>query len=559
MADGHGEKGLFEVPIAGCNCGGKETKRKQTFKPYDQEQTYLFPAQLDDYVGRYHIARLVSMFIDNIDLSELIEEYKGGASAFNPSMLLKSWILGYIYRIYTCRPLQRALRENAAFMWISGNQRPDYHTLNNFRNRLKKDINTIFKEIVKVLLERDIIKGEDIFIDHTKMEANANRHKMVWKKSVKKRKAKIEEELNTLLRKIEKIQAEEGSRDSILETNKEKIKEALNGDVMIELIDKVNAKLKGNKISRDEASEQKKDIRRMKELLRQEIANNEKEAILGERSSYSRTDPDASAMLMKDEVLKPGYNEGIAVENGFVVAYGISQNAGDNVSFKEIVEEVKKNIGGEPGNIGADGAYGSEENLEYLEKEGIEGYVKYNTFHQEQTNKYYQDKIRQESFIYNKTTDSYKCPQGVDLKFVSIKENITATGFLQKLKVYAAQAEQCAGCPLKDKCTKGNNRTLSINENYNRLKQNARENLFSSKGISMRKRRGYNVETVFGDRKGNHKFRRYNLRGKENVAVESGLYYCMHNIKRLYFLLIKKAKKLMIIPQITMNVSTERI
>lgn len=111
----------------------------------------------------------------------MVEEYKGGSSAFHPKMLLKAWILGYLYRIYTCRPLGRTLCENAA-------------------------LKTIFRGVVKILLDRGIIQGEEIFIDHTRMEANSNRHKMVWGESVKKRKAKIEEELDVLKRKIEDIQ-----------------------------------------------------------------------------------------------------------------------------------------------------------------------------------------------------------------------------------------------------------------------------------------------------------------------------------------------------------------
>ena len=69
---------------------GKESKkqRRQRFKAYTQEQTYLFPDSLNDYIGPYHIARLVSTIIDQIDVSEIIKKYRGGASAYDPKMML---------------------------------------------------------------------------------------------------------------------------------------------------------------------------------------------------------------------------------------------------------------------------------------------------------------------------------------------------------------------------------------------------------------------------------------------------------------------------------------
>jgi transposase len=112
------EQSLFPMIVEANNheVAGTTHTRKQRFKPYDQQQTYLLPSRLDDYVGKYHIARLVSALIDHIDISCIIEGYKGGASAYDPRMLLKVWILGYLYKIYTVRPLERALTENVVFI-----------------------------------------------------------------------------------------------------------------------------------------------------------------------------------------------------------------------------------------------------------------------------------------------------------------------------------------------------------------------------------------------------------------------------------------------------------
>jgi len=140
-----------KVPV-GMEIQGKK-KRKAVFKPYSQNQQFLLPKNMDDFIGPGHIARLVSAIIDQMDVQFVIDTYKGGGtSSYDPRMMLKAWILGFITRTYSCRLVAKSLRENLAFIWISGNQTPDFHTLNNFRLRLKADMKKIFKHIVQYAL-----------------------------------------------------------------------------------------------------------------------------------------------------------------------------------------------------------------------------------------------------------------------------------------------------------------------------------------------------------------------------------------------------------------------
>jgi transposase len=128
-------------------------QKKVVFKKYDQEQSYLFPSSLDEYIGKFHIARIISHVIDKIDISHIVSSYKGGGtSSYHPRMLLKVWNLGYIYHEYISRQLAKMLREYTAFMWISGKQEPDFWTLNNFRKRLGKDIKSIICPQVTTLV-----------------------------------------------------------------------------------------------------------------------------------------------------------------------------------------------------------------------------------------------------------------------------------------------------------------------------------------------------------------------------------------------------------------------
>ncbi len=149
--------------------------------------------------------------MDKINIDSLISSYKGGgASAYNPRLLLSVWLLALTYKTYSCRGVAKLLRENIAFKWLSGNKIIDFRTLNNFRSRLEKDIKKIFQEVIQIGIKNGIITAKDIFIDHSKFEADANRHKVIWGKRVKNQTAKIESELDMLFSYISRIEKSEG-------------------------------------------------------------------------------------------------------------------------------------------------------------------------------------------------------------------------------------------------------------------------------------------------------------------------------------------------------------
>ena len=509
-------------------------KPKIVFKPYVQNQQFLLPKNIDDFISPGHIARLVSEIIGGMNIQFITDTYLGGGtSSYEPRMMLKSWILAFINRIYSCRLVAKNLRENLAFIWISGNQTPDFHTLNNFRLRLKEDIKKIFKQIVLYGIKAGIIKGEDIFIDHTKNEANANKHKVVWKKQVEKQSAKIDVELDELFKHIDKINEEEekifGNKDL-----PEQERQTFDAEKVAEIVDKINQNVKKEKISREEGREQRKKAKRTLELLQRKENYATKKQILNGRNSYSKTDHDAVAMMMKDKLnIKPAYNEGIAVENGFVLNYVISDNCGDSVSFIPLMKGVIDNIEKVPENANSDGAYGNEENSSFLEEKGTNNFLKYNTFHKEKSKTWRDKKFRLQDFKYNNHKDEFLCKNNIKLKLIDIVKDETGTGYIKTLSKYKAEDGYCEKCPFRDKCTSGKARTVEVSWKAERLKKQARENLNSDKGKEMRKRRGNEVESVFGDQKMNGRKRRYHLRGKKKVNLEAGLYYIAHNIRKI--------------------------
>src|SRR5690606_24525432 len=148
-----------------------------------------------------HLVRLVSAMIDQIDRRILENQYEGGGtSAYDPQMLLKVIIYAYTQRTFSSRQIAKELRENINYMWLSGKNRPDYRTINRVRGKIMKAVvEEVFYGIVEQLLENGMVDMKSYFVDGTKIEANANRYSFVWKKSSRRYKSKLQENVKRLL------------------------------------------------------------------------------------------------------------------------------------------------------------------------------------------------------------------------------------------------------------------------------------------------------------------------------------------------------------------------
>ena len=164
----------------------KQRVMQPIFKQYNQGQVELFPQRLDDYIGDNDPVRLVNQVVDELDLTNLIQSYKGGGtSSFCPRMMIKVLFYAYMRNIYSCRKIEAALSENVHFLWLSGKQFPDFRTINDFRSkRLKNQIDSIFSKVVMMLVELGYVSLDVQYIDGTKIEAASNRYTFVWRKSV---------------------------------------------------------------------------------------------------------------------------------------------------------------------------------------------------------------------------------------------------------------------------------------------------------------------------------------------------------------------------------------
>ena len=238
--------------------------------------------------------------------------------------------------------------------------------------------------------------------------------------------------------------------------------------------------------------------------------------------------------------LKPAYNVQTGTEGGFVAGYDLFPNPGDTLTMKRHLERQQERLGVRPKAVIADAGYGSGENYQYREDNGTVAVVKYGTYRKERTKKGKEDRWKTGNREYHKEEKYYGCSQGRRLTCRETKQERTGNGYPITIDRY--EGETCENCPDRALCTKGKgNRSIERNENLRRLKAQARSVLKDEAYGELKKQRSVEVETVFGQLKGNQGYRRFLLRGMEKVAAEWGLLSLGYHVKRLYRAMGKKA------------------
>jgi transposase len=507
-------------------------KASPVWKTNSQSQLSLLPPSYNDFVSENHPVRIINSIINQIDISSIEKSYKGGGtSSYHPRDLLKILVYAYLRNLYSSRKIEQALGENVHFMWLSGCIQPDHNTISNFRSgKLKGKFKSIFNQVVVLLAQQGFLNIKDIYVDGTKIEANANRYTFVWGKSIKNSRARIEKQLKELWRYVETVYAEEKQKPN--EPNDFK---AVDPNEVSKTIDQINKALQGKDV--DKKVKQKLNYAK-RNWPNNIIKYNKQEKQMGGRNSMSKTDPDATFMRMKDDhmqngQLKPGYNLQASSNNQFVVNYTLAQTTADTTTLIDHLQEYDNSFEKQPEIVTADAGYGSEQNYTYLEDQNIEAFVKYNYFHREQQlAKKEPNTFNPDQFHYNMEKDCYYCPMGQQMNNIGSYNKKTKNDFLQTYTRY--QAINCAGCPLRGSCFKAKgNRIIERNYDLIRLKAKAKTKLLSRRGIEHRKQRCWDIEAIFGNIKHNMNFKRFMLRGIDKVNTEIGLIAMAHNLKKV--------------------------
>ena len=501
---------------------------KLAIKSDNRKQNLLLPPSLDELVPENHMVRVVDAVIDRLDISDILSTYRGGGnSAFNPKMMLKVLVFAYLSNVYSSRRIEELLKRDIYFMWLAGMKRPDFRTINYYRGkRLKEGFDAVFTQVVRLLHEEGFVSLKVQYIDGAKIESVANKYTFVWRGSVEKYDARLKAKTEALLRQIEQNHA--------IEDKENPVPEELTAEEVTKRVERIKEKVDADNLGKEER-------KALKQIETDSVPrmNRYKEQLetMGSRNSYSKTDPDATFMRMKEDAmlngqLKPGYNVQISTENQFITNFGIYQRPTDTLTMISYLESFKARYGMQSEEIVADSGYGSEENYEYMFSNGMTPYVKYNMFHVEQRRGYRNNPFRVSNLFYNPDDDFYVCPMGQKLKFIRQEKRYTASGYQQTVSVY--RASRCEGCPLRGQCHKSKrDRQIEVNHTLDDYKARARELLTSEQGIKHRSNRPIEPEAVFGQIKECGRFRRLRLKGLTGAKIDFGLKALAHNLRKL--------------------------
>lgn len=535
--------------------------------------------------------------MEEMDFTALLAQYSGkGKSGFNP--IMKYGVLTYA-NMRGIREIDRIVelcKRDLAFIWLTQGEQPKRDAFYGFINdKLTGEIlDDLNYQLLRRLKKEGYITLETLFVDGTKMEANANRYTFVWRGTLNYHLARLLDTIDSLYHRYngflkenrydEKyrlgnaqmfvIDGMDKVRDIIEKNRKRKLTKhkKLSNNSIIEIdncspLDLLKLQKNLSAIADGEGigfvygrGRKKSEIQQLYEELeacgRKLMEYKDHFEIMGkERNSYSKTDLEATFMRMKDDhmrngQLKAAYNVQIAVENYFIIHGYVSNDRTDYNTLIPIVQKHIKAFDEGLKELTADSGYCSEKNLLFLKEHNIESYIKLQD-HEQRKSRAYKENIGK---YYNMTVRLiederyYICHDGRELRYIRT-ETKEMEDYTQTFEVYGCA--DCSGCEHKEKCLykydpqkdADKNKVMKINERWEELKEKSHANIQSEKGILNRQIRSIQTEGHFGDIKENDDFRRFNHRSTEKVYKEFMLYAIGRNINKYHRFLCNKLRK----------------
>ena len=335
--------------------------------------------------------------MEEMDYTPLMRAYKrtGRRPATNPVTLLKILVYAIMQGIFSSRAIASACRRDINFIWLLNGEKASNHSeIARFRSkRLTECGDILFYQLVNKLYELGEIKYEHLFVDGTKIEANANKYSFVWKKST----TKYETRLND---KLGKLMPELNAKYGIPADTPE--------NLLLELEQTVTTPFVHGRGKRK--SEQQRDIELLRELIGRKIKCAGYQETFNGRNSFSKTDPDATFMRMKDDrmrnaQLKPGYNIQFGVEGEYITGVHVSSERSDQLTLIPLLDNMEAHLGRSYEDLTADAGYESEENYTYFEGKTTECFIKPQNYERSKTKKYKSNMALRENMVYDPVLD----------------------------------------------------------------------------------------------------------------------------------------------------------
>jgi len=453
----------------------------------DREQCGLFPQSVEDYVGKQDPVRVYDAFVESLDFKGLgieLDERQVGNSEYDPKAMMKLLVYGYSYGVKGSRKLERECHHNLSFMWLMGGLKPDHKTIAEYRRRYKKALKQVLKQCVRLCIKLDLIAGNVLFVDGTKIRANAGRGKSHGREWYEKRLKELDARVEQLIEESEKVDNDEAGLGSSVAMGKELAQAQ-------RLQDKVKQALK----TLDQSG----------------------------RDKLNLTDPD-SALMKSRQGSHASYNVQSVVDDhhGLIVHAEAVSATSDVNQFAKQIDQANQMLD-KPCEVAVgDAGYADTAELKKIDAQGIRVVVP----SQRQALHNREDKPYSKShFSYDREKDGYVCPEQ---NFLPHEFTDTKRG---KKYYRIAKAGLCQGCAHFGQCTTSlrGRRIMRLEQEEDREKFEAQYEV----NQEIYDRRKELVEHPFGHVKRNLKTDSFMLRGKDGVAAETSLLVTCFDLRRV--------------------------
>jgi transposase len=454
----------------------------------DRKQETLFPQSIDEYIPEDAPVRAYDAFVEALGLEQTgiqLEPHKVGCPQYDPKVMLKLLVYGYSYGVRSSRKLERETHYNLSFIWLTGGLKPDHKTIAEFRRRNRSALKKVLRQCARLCMELGLIEGNTLFVDGTKIRANASIKNTWTKERCKKHLKNIDKRIKQILSECESVDRSEKDQGSL-----------------VELCDQ----LKGQAA--------------LKTKIKEILMTIKKEGC----RSTNTTDPDCTKVRSK-QGSHAGYNAQMVVDEkyGLIVSGDVVNENNDLHQFANQVEQANETLEKKCKTACADAGYASVDELEKIDSQGIKVVVpsQKQAIRVKKANSF--DKS---NFRYDRKNDCYICPEGHALTYRRTEPE-------KRRRVYRVKRSVCQQCCYFGLCTTGKigrKLTRLLKED---LKQKLEAQYEQPKSQEVYRLRKQKVELPFGHIKYNLKAGGFLLRGLDGVKAEASLLASCFNIARM--------------------------
>jgi len=456
----------------------------------NREQMTLLPQSIEEYIPEDHPVRVYDAFVEALDFGALgidLDEQQVGNPEYDPRAMLKLLVYGYSYGVRSSRKLERETHYNLSFVWLIGGLKPDHKTIAEFRRRNRKALKEVLRQCAGVCLKLGLMAGNALFVDGTKVRANAGRSQAHDQAYYEALLGEMGGRIEQLLKECEAVDESEEGEGSWVEIDSE-LRKAKS--------------LKG----------------KVEEVLKsfQETG----------REKINLTDPDC-ALMHGVQGSHASYNLQHVVddEHGLIVHAEAVSESSDVNQFARQIEQANEVLGKRCEVACGDAGYADTEELEKIDSQGIKVVVpsQRQALHEEE------GPFGKSHFRYEREQDCYFCPAGQRLGYVGTDRS---TG---KRHYQVSDREICRGCEHYGQCTRSKKGRKIIRLSLEELKEKLEAQYEASPEVYARRKK--RVEHPFGHIKRNLQANAFLLRGRSGVAAESSLLATCFNLARMMTIL----------------------